>query len=54
MLFISRSIAANAHFICTEDKHFNVLKTLPHPIVPVISADYFVEMLTGIRPEKKT
>ena len=51
--FVDCAIAANAHFICTEDKHFNVLKTLPHLIIPVISADDFVEMLTGIRPEKK-
>ena len=51
--FVDCAIAANAHFICTEDKHFNVLKTLPYPIVSVISADDFVEMLTGIRPKKK-
>lgn len=47
------AIAANAHFICTEDKHFDVLKKLPYLIVPVFSADDFVEMLTGIRPKRK-
>jgi uncharacterized protein len=41
---------SNAHFICTEDKHFDVLKKLPFPIISVISADDFVETLTGVRP----
>jgi uncharacterized protein len=50
--FVDCAIAANAHFICTEDKHFNVLKTTPFPIVTVISADDFVEMLTGVRPDR--
>lgn len=50
--FVDCAIAANAHFICTEDKHFKVLRKLPFPVVPVISADDFVEMLTGVRPTK--
>ena len=50
--FVDCAIAANAHFICTEDKHFNVLKKLPFPTIAVISADDFVEILTGIRPVK--
>ncbi len=50
--FVDCSVAANAHFICTEDKHFNVLKKVIFPPVTVISADDFVEILTGIRPVK--
>jgi uncharacterized protein len=50
--FVDCAISSNAHFICTDDKHFNVLKSLPYPIIPVITADDFVEILTGIRPLK--
>lgn len=51
--FVDCAVAANAHFICTEDKHFRVLKKVAFPPINVISADDFVEMLTGIRPTKK-
>jgi predicted nucleic acid-binding protein len=34
--FIDCAIAANAHFICTEDKHFNILKKLPYPVIPIL------------------
>jgi len=51
--FVDCAIAANADFICTEDKHFKVLKKIPFPPVKVISADDFVELLTGVRPTKK-
>ncbi|MFN0034789.1 MAG: putative toxin-antitoxin system toxin component, PIN family [Saprospiraceae bacterium] len=51
--FVDCAVAANADFICTEDKHFKVLKQIPFPSVAVISADDFVEMLTGSRPVKK-
>jgi uncharacterized protein len=50
--FVDCAVSSNAHFICTEDKHFNVLKKLPFPQIKVISADDFVELLTGIRPPK--
>ncbi len=50
--FVDCAIAANAHFICTEDKHFNVLKKVTFPPVTVISSDDFVELLTGTRPNK--
>jgi uncharacterized protein len=51
--FVDCAVAANAHFICTEDKHFRVLKKVAFPPVNVISANDFVELLTGIRPPKK-
>ncbi len=47
--FVDCAVAANADFICTEDKHFKVLKKIPFPPVKVISADDFVEILSGIR-----
>ncbi len=48
--FVDCAISANADFIVTNDKHFRVLKEIPFPSVPVISADDFVEILTGKRP----
>jgi uncharacterized protein len=51
--FVDCAVAANAHFICTEDKHFRVLKKVAFPPVNVISANDFVEILTGVRPTKK-
>lgn len=48
--FVDCAISANADFIVTEDKHFRVLKEIEFPSVPVISADDFVEILTGHRP----
>ena len=48
--FVDCAISANANFIVTDDKHFRVLKEIPFPSIPVISADDFVEILTGKRP----
>lgn len=48
--FVDCAITANADFIVTDDKHFRVLKDIPFPSVPVISAADFVEILTGKRP----
>jgi len=48
--FVDCAISANADFIVTNDKHFRVLKEISFPSVPVISADDFVEILTGKRP----
>ena len=50
--FVDCAVAANADFIVTDDRHFNILKQIPFPPVRVISADDFVEMLTGRRPTK--
>ncbi len=43
--FVDCAIAANAHFICTEDKHFNVLENIPFPTVSVISIKEFILLL---------
>jgi len=51
--FVDCAIAANADFIVTDDRHFKILKTVAFPAVKVISADDFVEMLTGVRPTKE-
>lgn len=48
--FVDCAIAANADFIVTNDRHFKILKDIPFPQVQIISADDFVEQLTGVHP----
>lgn len=43
--FVDCAIAANANFIVTNDKHFNVLEDIEFPKVKVINADNFMAML---------
>ena len=43
--FVDCAIAANARFIVTENHHFNVLKEIPFPSVPVVSIDEFLKEL---------
>lgn len=43
--FVDCAIAANARFIVTEDRHFNVLKKIPFPSVPVMNIDEFLKEL---------
>ncbi|HRI59479.1 MAG TPA: PIN domain-containing protein [Saprospiraceae bacterium] len=51
--FVDCAVAGAADFIVTDDRHFKVLKKIPFPKVKVISADDFVELLTGVRPVKR-
>jgi predicted nucleic acid-binding protein len=39
------SISANARFIVTEDRHFDVLKTIDFPKIDVIGIDDFLKTL---------
>jgi putative PIN family toxin of toxin-antitoxin system len=39
------AIAGQASFIVTEDRHFDVLKTIPFPALSVITIDQFLQML---------
>ena len=43
--FVDCAIVSNARFLVTEDKHFNVLKTIPFPTVPIIGIDAFLQEL---------
>lgn len=43
--FVDCAIVANAHFIVTEDKHFNALKNIEFPHVDVIGIDEFKDIL---------
>jgi predicted nucleic acid-binding protein len=50
--FVDCAIAANAHFICTEDKHFNILANVPFPTVSVISTQEFISLLDNAGGER--
>lgn len=43
--FVDCAFASNAHYIVTDDKHFNVLKTIDFPKIRVLSAEEFRDML---------
>jgi len=44
--FADLAVAANANYIVTNDKHFNVLKTTGFPKLNVLSLDEFKVILT--------
>ena len=37
--FVDCAIACNAHYLATNDKHFNILKTIEFPKVNIINID---------------
>ncbi|MBI5916591.1 MAG: putative toxin-antitoxin system toxin component, PIN family [Bacteroidetes bacterium] len=43
--FVDCALAANAHFIVTNDKHFNVLKSLSFPKVNLLTVEEFTSLL---------
>jgi putative PIN family toxin of toxin-antitoxin system len=43
--FVDCAFAANAHFLVTDDRHFNALKSITFPTINVISLDEFVKLL---------
>lgn len=43
--FVDCAISANARFIVTEDRHFEVLKTIDFPKIDVIGIDDFLKTL---------
>ena len=44
--FVDCAISANANYIVTEDKHFNVLKFIDFPKVNVINIEYFRKLIS--------
>lgn len=46
--FVDCSIKANARYIVTEDRHFDILKTIDFPHVDVIKLNDFLEYLRQI------
>ena len=45
--FVDCAFASNAHYVVTDDKHFNILKTIDFPKIPVISAEEFRDFLVS-------
>lgn len=43
--FVDCAIASNARYIVTEDKHFNILKTIDFPKVDILQIKQFQELL---------
>ena len=44
--FVDCALNAGADYIVTNDKHFNVLKSIPFPSINVINIDTFKHILT--------
>jgi len=43
--FADCAIACNAHYLATNDRHFNILKNIPFPRVNVINVDEFKQII---------
>lgn len=43
--FIDCAIAIEAKYLVSEDKHFNILETIPFPKVEIIKADKLIEII---------
>jgi uncharacterized protein len=46
--FIDCAIAANADYLVTNDKHFNILAKIEFPTLKVLRIDEFMDLLTNI------
>jgi uncharacterized protein len=44
--FSDCAFAGNVHFLVTDDKHFNALKSVAFPVINVISLEAFKKLLT--------
>lgn len=45
--FSDCAFAGNVHFLVTDDKHFNVLKSISFPAINIISLEEFKQLLTA-------
>ena len=45
--FVNCAFAGNVHFLVSNDKHFNILKTTPFPKIPLLSITEFLNLLSG-------
>jgi len=46
--FFDCAVAANAHYLVSEDKHFNILKKIPFPVVKRIKTVEFKELIEAL------
>ncbi len=47
--FVDCAIAANAHYLATNDHHFNILKNIPFPKVNVVNVSEFKNIIDFIK-----
>ncbi len=45
--FVDCAFKCNAHFIVTQDHHYDVLRDVEFPVIDVISIDEFLEILNN-------
>ena len=45
--FFDAAVACNADYLVTNDKHFDIVKTIKFPNVSVFSADQFLKIIEG-------
>ena len=43
--FSDCAFAGNVHYLVTDDKHFNILKSVPFPVINIISLGEFKDLL---------
>ena len=43
--FVDCAITANARYIVSNDKHYNILKQIPYPTIDVISIKEFAKLI---------
>ncbi|MBC7554733.1 MAG: putative toxin-antitoxin system toxin component, PIN family [Taibaiella sp.] len=46
--FVDCAFACNVHFLVTNDKHYNILKSVKFPAISVINLDKFAELIKEI------
>lgn len=51
--FVDLALAANAEYLVTNDKHFEILKSIDFPKVNVISLDNFIELIKTLNIDCK-
>jgi predicted nucleic acid-binding protein len=43
--FVDCAFAGNVHFLVTNDKHYNILKSVTFPLINVITLDEFKKLI---------
>jgi putative PIN family toxin of toxin-antitoxin system len=46
--FFDCAVAANAHYLVSEDKHFNILKKIPFPSITRLKTKEFQQIVTTL------
>jgi putative PIN family toxin of toxin-antitoxin system len=45
--FVDLAVVSNADYIVTNDKHFNILKTIEFPKIKVLNIDEFIKIINS-------